>query len=269
MRNTPAITRSVNVPSHRTVNAGAAVILACLLAACSGTQSEAARPHVAAESPPALREGCVGVGGKPCAPSAAGSSAAAPVRRIDLATGCRTAMHLAVSAAMLEDDAWPCACHESERTPNGVRAGGWCGLPQANEGPRGEVSITLERVVLAPGESAHVLVRLRNPSATAATYRLPDRHLSARFVDLQGKPLTDVFQSAPYRDEALVELAPGGILEVSLEVAGTYARWVGTGASATTEQRRLAPGRYAIQVFVKGLGGEESRLVPFEVRGGT
>jgi hypothetical protein len=266
VRKTPAITCSVNVPSHGTVNGGAAVILACLLAGCSGTQTEAARPHVATEVTPALRQGCTSVAGGPCL--ADGVPTVAP-RRIDLASGCRSAMHLAVSAATLADDAWPCACHETERTPAGVRAGSWCGLAQSNEGAPGEVSVSLDRSVLAPGEGVRVLVRLRNPGATSATYRLPDRHLSARFVDLQGKPLTDVFQSAPYRDEALLELAPGGVFEATLDVAGTYARWVGTGASATTEQRRLAPGRYAIQVFVNGLGGEESRLVPIEVRGGT
>lgn len=265
MHKTPATTRSVNVPSHHGVNAGAAAMAVCLLMGCGGSQAEVAPPRVS-EPPPALRQGCTSVAGGPCVSDGVPTVSA---RRIDLPASCSGVTTLRVSAALLEDDAWPCACHESERTPNGVRAGSWCGLPQANEGLRGEVSIALERSVLAPGEGAHVLVRLRNPNPTAATYRLPDRHLSARFTDSEGKPLTDVFQSGPYRDEALVELAPNGVLEVSLEVAGTYARWVGTGASATTEQRRLVPGRYAVQVFVRGLGGEESRLVPFEVRGGT
>ncbi len=264
MRMAATIRPDVNVSSHRTVNAGWA-LLVVVLAACSGAKSEG--PPPAPATAPALRQGCTSVGGGPCLPSGPPSPPAA--RRIELAPACRGAVHLAANAAALDDDAWACACRETESMGRSVRAGSWCGLPQANEGLPMELTVVAESTVLAPGEGVRVRIRLRNPNPTAATYRLPDRHLSARFVDLGGNPLTDVHHSGPYRDEGLVELAPGGDLEISLEVAGTYARWSGSGADARIEQRRLAPGRYAVQVFVGGLGGEASRSVPIEVREGA
>jgi hypothetical protein len=133
-----------------------------------------------------------------------------------------------------------------------------------------EVSVVPERSVLATGEGTRVVLRVRNPNVTAAAYRLATRHLWARLVGADGAPFKDAsLSSGTYRDEALVELAPGGVFEVSLPVSGTYARFTGSGSSATAdrvEDGRLAPGRYAIQVFVGGLGGADARLVPVEVR---
>ncbi len=70
-----------------------------------------------------------------------------------------------------------------------VRAGAWCGLPQPNEGRAGVLSVVVDRATLAPGDEAQVIVRLSNPAAEAACYRLATRHLWVQWVTPDGAPL--------------------------------------------------------------------------------
>ena len=121
--------------------------------------------------------------------------------------------------------------------------------------------------MLAPGEGTNVVVRVTNPRPETSVYRVLNRHLTTRLVLKDGRPFPDAAHSSgPYNDEALFELPPNGAMELHVPVSGTYARWVGTGESATVEKAKLSPGMYAIEVFLGGLGGEGSRLVPMEVR---
>jgi hypothetical protein len=242
-----------------------ALLTAAFLQACGSMQMEGATAPRLVEASPHLPPPCSLADGSPCTAKAA---LRLPARRIVLAKACRAVIRLTVDEATLNDDGWPCACHEVEDTPQGVRAGSWCGTPQVNEGWPAELSVAAERTVLRPGEGTRVTVRLRNPNASAASYRIPNRHMVAQFVDAKGNPLTDVFHSGRSPDEALVELAPGGVLDVSLDLVGTYARWQPAGAPSTMERRALLPGKYAIRVHLGGLGGAEHRLVPVEVNEG-
>lgn len=240
---------AANVGSQRAVNVGArryALGGLLLLAACGSTHADGPREPARV------------------------SLASAP-RMVPVASACRGA-RLTLDGAMLDGERSPCSCSERDvRTrPDGrleERAGTWCGPAHASETRSADVSALAERTVLAPGEGTRVTLRVRNPSAQPAVYRLATRHLSARFVLPSGAPLEDAaLSSGPYNDEALFELEAGGSLEITLQVRGTYSRHARRGQGATVDDVPLAPGAYAIQVFTGGLGGVDSKLVPVEVR---
>lgn len=246
-------------PQISTPSRALSLIVIAAVAGCSSAvaSSEAETPTTVTAAP-ALRQ--AGVVLRP-----ASERDLPPARIAPVADACR-GEHLT-----FESELAACACGEREhRIYDGKlvqRAGDWCGLPHPNETARANLQVSAERTVLAPGERTNVFVRLTNPGPETSVYRVLNRHLTTRLVLKDGRALPDATHSSgPHNDEALFELPPNGAMELRVPVSGTYARWVGTGESASVEQAKLSPGTYAIEVFLGGLGGEASRLVPIEVR---
>ena len=162
----------------------------------------------------------------------------------------------------LENDDWACACHETERRGTAIRVGSWCGPPRPDESSNLQISVTTPQPLLASGEDLAVTVHLGNPSDRTVSYRLQTRHLFARLASPVGGPLpNEVLSSAASRDEALVQIAPHGVLEITLPVSGCYARDTGAGATVSSP---LAPGAYTVRVL--GLDAPPPPLVPVFVR---
>jgi hypothetical protein len=81
----------------------------------------------------------------------------------------------------------------------------------------------------------------------------------------QGGHEAATLRSGDYNDQALIELEPRGTLTIPLHpVTSSYSRHVGD--SNTMDQATLTRGNYAVRVFVHGLGGTHSRLVPVTIR---
>lgn len=180
-----------------------------------------------------------------------------PARVVPIAQACRG------SRLVLDDELSACACEDIERFDHGIRGGTWCGLPQSNESTEATIRVTTEREDLASGEDTSVVLTVTNPGPTTASYRAPTRFLWARFVAADGEVLPhSVFGSGRYREEAIFELAPKGTMTARIPVPGTYLRWKN---EEDMERAPLAPGRYAIEVRLGGLGGEERRLLPVVV----
>lgn len=229
------------------------MFLGIALASCAATTTD--RPP---ESGPVRREGST----SPAVPPRALPAA----RIVPVVAACRG------KKLKLDSELEPCACGEREvrQGPDGARlerAGAWCGLRHPEETTAVTIDVEAERPVIAAGEATHVLVRIANPNDRAVIIRFPSRHLHARLARTGGEPLEgEAFSSGDYNDEALVELEGHGAVEIVVPVAGTYSRHTGSGDSASIEPARLAAGQYAVRVFLEGVGGVASRLVPIELR---
>jgi hypothetical protein len=166
-----------------------------------------------------------------------------------------------------------CACHEVRNaTYQGravVIAGEFCGQRHPDEVDALPIDVVDAPKVVVAGEDFTIVVRVTNPNPTPVTLRIPRTDMSAKLALPNGEPLPMEALASGGRREALVELAGGGTLRISMKVAGHYSKWEGSGPDAKIGSAAAPPGDYAVRVFAFGFAGLDEKLVPVRVRAAT